>query len=68
MTPKMMMPNTISSITPIFGEKMIEALGPKADGVLLTGQLAFTSDTANTQVAAFLAQYDADQRLAEVRL
>jgi branched-chain amino acid transport system substrate-binding protein len=45
----------ISSITPLFGADTLKSLGSQANGVLLTGQLAWTSDTQNPAVAAFLA-------------
>jgi branched-chain amino acid transport system substrate-binding protein len=45
----------ISSITALFDPATLKALGSQANGVLLTGQLAFTSDTRNPGVARFLA-------------
>jgi branched-chain amino acid transport system substrate-binding protein len=45
----------ISTITAIMDPASLKALGTMANGVLLTAQLAFPSDTANPGVAKFLA-------------
>lgn len=45
----------ISSITALFGPAALQALGSKADGILLASQLAFVSDTSNQGIASFLA-------------
>jgi branched-chain amino acid transport system substrate-binding protein len=56
----------ISSITAIFGPSTLEALGTQANGVLLTSQMAFPSDTSNAGVAAFLADMKKYQPSAEI--
>ena len=43
----------ISSATELFPDPTIKALGSAADGVMLTSQIAFPSDTSNAGVAAF---------------
>lgn len=43
----------ISSATELFPDPTIKALGSAADGVMLTSQIAFPSDSSNTGVAAF---------------
>jgi branched-chain amino acid transport system substrate-binding protein len=45
----------VSSITALFPEVLIKASGPAADGVLLSSQLAFSTDTSNAGIVAFLA-------------
>ncbi len=45
----------ISSITALFAPAIIKALGSAANGILLTSQVAFVTDTSNSGVAAFLA-------------
>jgi branched-chain amino acid transport system substrate-binding protein len=45
----------ISTITATFTPSIIKALGPSANGVLVTGQVAFASDTANPGISQFLA-------------
>ncbi len=44
-----------ASITALFAPALIKASGAAADGILLTSQVAFTTDTANPGIAAFLA-------------
>jgi ABC-type branched-subunit amino acid transport system substrate-binding protein len=46
----------ISSLSAIFAEKTREALGDQANGILVSGLLAFQSDTANPEVARYLAE------------
>jgi branched-chain amino acid transport system substrate-binding protein len=48
----------ISSITAIFGKQILETLGDDAEGILLTGQLAFATDTDNPEVKRFLDEID----------
>jgi ABC-type branched-subunit amino acid transport system substrate-binding protein len=45
----------IASITGVFTDPIIKALGPAADNLYLSSQMALTTDTANSGVAAFLA-------------
>ncbi|WP_375476569.1 ABC transporter substrate-binding protein [uncultured Jatrophihabitans sp.] len=45
----------ISSITALFAPAILKALGSAANGILLTSQVAFVTDTANAGVAKFLA-------------
>jgi branched-chain amino acid transport system substrate-binding protein len=56
----------ISSITAIFGPSTLQALGSQANGVLLTSQMAFPSDTSNAGVTAFLADMKKYQAGAEI--
>ena len=45
----------ISTLTALMGPPVIKALGSAANGILLTSQLAFTTDTSNSGVQEFLA-------------
>lgn len=56
----------ISSITAIFATATLKALGSQANGLLLTSQLALTSDTANAGVSQFLADMKKYQPGAQV--
>jgi ABC-type branched-subunit amino acid transport system substrate-binding protein len=56
----------ISSITAIFASATLKALGSQANGLLLTSQLALTSDTANAGVSQFLADMKKYQPGAQV--
>lgn len=56
----------ISSITAIFATATLKALGSQANGLLLTSQLALTSDTANAGVSQFLADMKKYQPSAQV--
>jgi ABC-type branched-subunit amino acid transport system substrate-binding protein len=58
----------LASITQAFSPAAIEALGDKANGILVTGQTAFASDTKNKDVQAMLAamkKYAPDALLTE---
>jgi branched-chain amino acid transport system substrate-binding protein len=48
----------ISSISTVFPPEIISALGPEANGILITSQIAFTTDRSNPAVAAFHADLD----------
>jgi ABC-type branched-subunit amino acid transport system substrate-binding protein len=45
----------IGTLTAIFPKASIDALGSAANGILVDSQAAFTSDTSNPGVAAYLA-------------
>jgi ABC-type branched-subunit amino acid transport system substrate-binding protein len=45
----------ISSITAIFAPPIVKAMGSAADGVLLTSQVAFSTETSDPGVVKFLA-------------
>ncbi len=44
-----------ASITALFAPELIKASGSAANGVLLSSQLAFTTDTSNSGIVSFLA-------------
>jgi ABC-type branched-subunit amino acid transport system substrate-binding protein len=45
----------ISSITALFAPAILKALGSAANGILLTSQVAFVTDTSNSGITSFLA-------------
>jgi branched-chain amino acid transport system substrate-binding protein len=48
----------ISSLTPIFQQPIIDALGSSGDGIMLTSTVAFLGDTQNPGIKQFLADMD----------
>jgi branched-chain amino acid transport system substrate-binding protein len=56
----------IASASALFTNQSIKAMGSKADGILLSSQIAFATDTANTGVARFLKDMKSYQSTAQI--